>query len=135
MPGETDLQTLLANLQPVLDPEPYVFVTLPRGATLPPGIVPLATFAESEGLSAVLPAAAWTALDGVPSARYARLTMMVASSLEAVGMTAAIAEALTAAGISANVIAAYHHDHIFVPWTRRLEALAAIENLGRRQAR
>jgi len=56
----------------------------------------------------------------------------VHSSLEAVGMTAALAKALTEAGISANVVAAYHHDHIFVPWARRHDALAALEALARR---
>jgi hypothetical protein len=47
-------------------------------------------------------------------------------------MTAALAKALTEAGISANVVAAYHHDHIFVPWARRHDALAALEALARR---
>lgn len=55
--------------------------------------------------------------------------MMVHSSLEAVGMTAAMATALTRAGISANVVAAYHHDHVFVPWTRREDAVAALRAL------
>ena len=48
------------------------------------------------------------------------------SALAAVGLTAAIATALAKVGISANVIAGYHHDHIFVPWSRRYEALAIL---------
>jgi len=43
------------------------------------------------------------------------------------GMTAAIARLLGDAGISANVVAAYYHDHIFVPWERRHEAAALLE--------
>jgi hypothetical protein len=132
MSGESDIEKLLANLAPALDPEPYVFATLPPGEEVPDGIAPLATFRESEGLSLVVQAAPWRAAGHAGSADQARLTMMVHSSLEAVGMTAALAKALTEAGISANVVAAYHHDHIFVPWARRHDALAALEALTRR---
>ena len=129
MSGERDLATLLASLAPELDPEPYVFV---GGLdAVPAGIAPLATFREAEGLSLVVAAGAWRG-SGLPaSPQYARLTMTVHSSLDAVGMTAAIAAALTERGISANVVAAYHYDHIFVPWDRRHEAMEAIETLAR----
>jgi hypothetical protein len=129
MSAERDLATLLASLSPELDPEPYVFVG--GLEAVPEGIAPLATFREAEGLSLVVAATAWAATGREASAPYARLTMMVHSSLEAVGMTAAIAAALTDAGISANVVAAYHHDHIFVPWDRRHEAMEAIRALAR----
>ena len=52
------------------------------------------------------------------------------SSLEAVGLTAAVAAALTEAGISANVVAAFHHDHVFVPAGRVDEALDCLRRLG-----
>jgi len=128
MSGERDLTRLLASLAPALDPEPYVFV---GGLdVVPPGIMPLATFREAEGLSLVVAVSMWAATGRPASAPYARLTMMVHSSLEAVGMTAAIAAALTERNISANVVAAYHHDHIFVPWDRRQEAMEAIKALA-----
>jgi len=38
----------------------------------------------------------------------------VHSALDAVGLTAAFSNALSSAGISCNVVAAYYHDHIFV---------------------
>ena len=130
MSGERDLSKLLASLSPELDPEPYVFV----GAldAIPAGIAPLATFREAEGLSLVVAASAWSGTGREASAPYARLTMMVHSSLEAVGMTAAMATALTERGISANVVAATYHDHIFVPWDRRHEAMDAIRALAAR---
>jgi hypothetical protein len=53
----------------------------------------------------------------------------VDSSLEAVGLTAAVAGALAAAGISANVVAAFHHDHVFVPADRGVEAMACLDRL------
>ena len=56
---------------------------------------------------------------------------MVHSSLAAVGFTAAFARALAQAGISGNVVAGVHHDHVFVPVDdaqRALEALHALSN-------
>ena len=130
MSGERDLRTLLASLSPKLDPEPYVFVG--GLEAVPVGITPLTTFREAEGLSLVVAASVWAETGRGASASYARLTMTVHSSLEAVGMTAAMATALTERGISANVVAAYYHDHIFVPWDRRHEAMDAIRALAMR---
>lgn len=50
--------------------------------------------------------------------------------MEAVGLTSALSNALAEAGISANIVAALRHDHLFVPWDRREEALRCIESLG-----
>ncbi len=52
------------------------------------------------------------------------------SDLAAVGLTAAFATALAAEGLSCNVIAGVHHDHLFVPWDRRVDAMAALERLS-----
>ena len=60
---------------------------------------------------------------------FRRITLGVQSSLEAVGLTAAVAGALTAVGISANVVAAFHHDHVFVPAERAADAMARLDLL------
>jgi hypothetical protein len=52
----------------------------------------------------------------------------VDSDLAAVGFLAAVTARL-AAGIGANVVSAYRHDHVFVPAGRGGEALAALEEL------
>ena len=44
-----------------------------------------------------------------------QITLMVFSSVSGVGLTAAVAKALSKERIPANVVAATHHDHIFVP--------------------
>lgn len=130
MPGETDLGKLLASLDPVLDAREFGYAIVPHGTVLPAGFQPLGLFHEDEGLTVIAPAAD-LAVAGVEALTgLARLTMTVQSSLEAVGMTAAMATALTRAGISANVVAAYHHDHIFVPWERRDEAVAVLRGLA-----
>ena len=130
MPGETDLATLLASLDPVLDAREYGFAVLPLGQDLPVGFSLLASFREDEGLTLIAPADDLAAAGIAGANGWARITMMVQSSLEAVGMTAAMATALTKSGISANVVAAYHHDHLFVPWTRRDEAVAVLRALA-----
>jgi hypothetical protein len=52
------------------------------------------------------------------------------SSLEAVGLTAAVSTKLAANNISANVITAYYHDHIFVPCEKAEQALLALKELS-----
>lgn len=117
MSGETDLGRLLAGLTPMLDPVQYGFEGL---AEVPPLGDAFALIREEEGVTIIRAGAGW-----------ARITLGVHSSLAAIGLAARVAEALTAHGISANIVAAFHHDHVFVPWERRAEALAALEALSR----
>jgi uncharacterized protein len=53
------------------------------------------------------------------------------SALDAAGLTAAISTALADAGLSCNVIAGYHHDHLLVPADRAPEALAVLSDVSR----
>lgn len=117
MSGETDLGRLLAGLTPMLDAVEYGFEA---GAGTALADDAFALIREEEGLTVIRPGSGW-----------ARITLGVHSSLAAIGLTARIAEALTAHGISANVVAAFHHDHVFVPWARREEALAVLQALSR----
>lgn len=131
--GERDLGMLLAHMAPTLSAERHDFRLLapdesPFGdgkdsAEIGPENWPRSCFAlirEEEGIGAVIadPAGAW-----------ARITLRIHSSLEAVGLTAAFSAALTKAGIPSNVIAGLYHDHLLVPWDRRHEAMAALEAL------
>ena len=45
------------------------------------------------------------------------------------GLTSSFSRGLTKAGISCNVIAAYHHDHIFVPYKKRLKAVKILSDI------
>ncbi len=60
---------------------------------------------------------------------WARITLRVQSSLTAVGMMAAVSAALAKRGIPCNPVSAFLHDHIFVPWDRRDDALDALSHL------
>ena len=128
MPGDTDLARLLAGMDPVLHPERHVFVTV---RALPPGLVPWATIREDEGLSAVVTAADADAFGLAGEFPCAGITLRVASSLAAVGFLAAITRALADAGIGTNPVAGFHHDHLFVPWDRRDDAMAVLQHLAR----
>jgi len=126
----SDLAALLRTLDPVLQPGVWVYVTLPTGAEIG-ALHPLATFQEAEGLSLIVAEAPALAA-GLPILlRCAWLTLTVHSDLAAVGLTAAVATALAAAGISCNMVAAAHHDHIFVPAAAGEQALAVLRALQR----
>ncbi|MDN4476250.1 ACT domain-containing protein [Demequina sp. SYSU T00192] len=122
----TDLAELLSNLSVRLDPERYVWASV---SVVPEGRSPVVTVEESEGVTVVLREDDARALDLPHEFPSARITLEVHSSLEAVGLTAVFARVLADEGISANVVAGFHHDHVFVPWGRRAAALAALERL------
>lgn len=129
MRGERDLATLIAAMDPVARPEPYVVVMVGDAAALG-NTVPTATIAEDEGLTVVLPQADADLL-GLPYDFVAAwITLRVHSALEAVGLTAAFSAALAGVGLSCNVLAGFHHDHLLVPYERRDDALAALRALA-----
>ena len=129
MAGSTDLGYLLRKANPVLDPNHYVFVYRQSKYGDHAEWQPIATFNEDEGLTFVLKQSIADlyklSYDGV----FQRITLQVHSSLEAVGLTAAFSQRLAAHNISANVIAAFFHDHIFVPSADAERALSALANL------
>ena len=112
-------------MTPRLRPGRYVFATVPDGGAVPGAVV---TVAEDEGTTVVVDESAADGLD----AEYpcAWITLEVRSSLAAVGFLAAVTRALADAGISANPVSGFHHDHLFVPWERRDEALTVLERLA-----
>ncbi len=130
MPGERDLSRLLANLSPQLLPPEYVFCTFPgAGYGEFPGLSPIGAFIEQEGLTLVVPRFEADAQGHAYEGVFRCITLRVQSSLDAVGLTAAVADVLARHDIPANVVAAYHHDHVFVPAHRAEEALAALAAL------
>jgi hypothetical protein len=129
-PGETRLAVMLANLRPKVRPEPYVFVALPNGVEAPGEA--LGWFREAEGATIILPQRDADRRAWPYGSVWAMITLEVPSSLAAVGLLATLLPPLAAAGISVNPVAALHHDHLFVPWVRRDEALRILEGLAGR---
>ncbi|MFB4426749.1 ACT domain-containing protein [Streptomyces sp. QL37] len=129
MTGERDLRTLLRGLRPELRPGRYVYTTLPGGEA-PTGVTPVVTVTEREGLTLVVPEAQ-AEESGLPYHFVAAwITLRVHSALDAVGLTAAVSLALTDEGVSCNVVAGFHHDHLFVPYERAADAVRALEALA-----
>ena len=131
MSGEKNLTRLLQSLSPSLDPQSYVFCCLKDksyGAFTE--LNPIASFKEQEGLTLVLTQTsadqASLAYEGV----FSRLELSVYSSLQAVGLTAAVAKALAKEQISANVFAAFYHDYIFVSQSDGERALVVLKRLS-----
>lgn len=122
--GETDLQRLLAGLSPALAPRPRTIRTQAHDAPVPADAIML--FREDEGATVVVEA------DDADTdePRWAQITLRIHSSLDAVGMMAAIATALAERAIPCNAVSAYFHDHLFVPWARRDDALEVLLTLA-----
>jgi hypothetical protein len=124
---------LLAGLTPVLDDRHYVFCTT-GDADLASRLVrhAVASFREAEGVSLVLEASEARAAGFDTSAPMRRITLNVFSALDGVGLTAAVATALADEGIACNVVAAFHHDHLFVPAADADRALGVLQDLQAR---
>ena len=130
MTAITDLDILLNSMSPKLIEGDYVFCTVEGGLADYVHLNPMTTFREKEGLTLVLTKEVATqaqlSFDGV----FSMITLSVHSSLEAVGLTAAFATKLGSYGISANVIAGYYHDHIFVQKHEADQAMSALRELS-----
>jgi hypothetical protein len=126
-----DLQALLSSMQPQLHDGEYLFCTVPLHSAVPAGCEPVATVAEAEGTTLVLPIEQAERAGLAGSFRCSWITLRVNSALDAVGLTAAFATALTRDGISCNVIAGFHHDHLFVPVDAAGAAMIALAALAR----
>ncbi len=130
MPGETHLPELLASMAPELRPGTFVFATLPSGEPRPTGVDPVMIFREREGDTLILLQDEARAA-GLAFAFPSRMiTLNVHSSLDAVGFLAAVTGRLAAAGIGVNPVAAFYHDHLFVPADRAEEATALLRALA-----
>ena len=131
MNGIVNMRQLLAELSPLLQPEHYVFCSVSKDHhEILQALDPIGTFSEHEGLSLILTEANAQAAGLHYGGVFRRITLQVQSSLEAVGLTAAVSSALAKEGISANVVAATYHDHIFVPCERAEDALGILKGLS-----
>ncbi|WP_395505045.1 ACT domain-containing protein [Ectopseudomonas hydrolytica] len=129
MSGETNLARLLQSMTPHLNPGQYVFCCVPAEHEYS-ALQPVASLGEAEGLSLVLSRDVADAHGLSYNYVAAWITLQVHSSLAAVGLTASFSAALAQAGVSCNVVAGFHHDHIFVPIERAERALSTLRALS-----
>jgi hypothetical protein len=112
--GETDLQSLLKQMQPVLDDEQMVFCSLPADEAEKYLTSCQGYYREQEGVSLIIDKAQADLDNLIYNSVFRRISLMVHSSLEAVGFLSRITEILAAQGISVNVVSGYFHDHLYI---------------------
>ncbi len=131
MAGIIELNELLKSMAPEIQSGEYVFCTVDGNCSDYAHLNPRAFFVEPEGLTLILSVEVADKAQLAYESIFKQITLTVHSSLAAVGLTAAVATKLSSHGISANVVAAYYHDHIFVQSDKADEALLAILELVR----
>ena len=129
MSGCTDLRNLLSNMKPQLSDEEFVFCAVPGELFGRLQAEPIGWFREAEGISVIIERGAAQEA-GLSCDFVCRLIVLsVHSGLDAVGFSAAVTGRLAAAGISANLVAGYHHDYVFVPAADADTAMAELLDL------
>ncbi|MFD9194951.1 ACT domain-containing protein [Streptomyces phaeochromogenes] len=124
------MSKLLGGMRPELNEGRFVFTTVE--GDVPSGSDPVVTVAEQEGLTLVVRQEDADAT-GLPYDYVAGwITLRIHSALDAVGLTAAVARELADHGLSCNVVAGYHHDHLFVPYESAGQAVDLLNGLARR---
>ncbi|MGI9288808.1 MAG: ACT domain-containing protein [Pseudomonadales bacterium] len=132
MTGENVLSKLLASMSPILLDEEYVFCSFQNSRYGDhPELEPFAACVEPEGLTLIIPKLKADRNGISYDSVFRAITLRIHSSLDAVGLTAAVATKLSEYGISANVIAGNFHDHIFVQSEHAEKAMSALDEFVR----
>ena len=130
MSAITDLNTLLQSMSPELQVGEFVFCTVKNPLSEVVPLQPIATFMEQEGLTVIVEKQQAQRVNLEFDGVFKLITLTVHSGLDAVGLTAAVATKLAEHGVSANVVAAFFHDHIFVQTDKAEHAMAALKEFS-----
>ncbi|MHA1926560.1 MAG: ACT domain-containing protein, partial [Candidatus Thorarchaeota archaeon] len=90
----------------------------------------LLTFKEKEGVTLILDKTMADAHSLEYLSTWSMITLSVHSDLEAIGFIARVTSELAKEGISVNVVSAYYHDHLFVPYEEGQEAMEILQALS-----
>lgn len=126
MSGSRDIDFLLENMSPEIIPGEYVLSTVNKETLKKLSVSPILTFREKEATTVVVT----KDVADIHSLSYENtwglITLSVHSNLSAIGFLAEVTRVLAKAGLSVNVVSAYYHDHLFVPYNRTSEALSVL---------
>lgn len=103
----------MINLSPEKATSSFVFIT--SKDPLPKEINPKMTFKEKEGHTYIIKKKEAQDYNFAFQQTWSLISLAYESDLEMTGLTAAISSALGGAKIPCNIVAAFYHDHIFVP--------------------
>lgn len=129
MTGVKNLRTLIRNMSPELNKGEYIFLSTQNPENFSRNDI-LFEFKEKEGSSLIISKDKADILKIPYTHTSAWITLSIHSSLEAIGLTASFATALSKNNISCNVIAGYYHDHIFVNSKDANKAIETLRNLS-----
>jgi uncharacterized protein len=126
---------MLAGMRPVLKDTLFAFcVTDQRNIAEQARDFALSWFEEDEGTALILKLSDAERLGFDVGMPMARIVLEVFSALDGVGLTAGVSSALADAGIPCNIVAAYHHDNVFVPAAMAQRAMAILLEVQARAA-
>jgi len=123
-------QDMISGMTPTLRSEKYVFIST-EDPTLVSSLSSqaISIFEEEEGKSLLIPVDLAKESGFSVAQPMSCITLNVYSSLDGVGLTAAVATALGENSIPCNMIAAFHHDHVFVPSEMSDQAMEVLTTL------
>ncbi len=130
MNGLSELDRLIAEMNPVLHDATFVFATLAPGTEPPHHLTPRMIFVEAEGTTVILEHDKAVRHNIDHSFPCRMITLNVHSALEAVGFLVAVSERLAQLGMGVNPVAGFYHDHLFVPEDRAHEAVSCLKNMS-----
>ena len=116
------------DLKPRLNEGTFIFLS--GRENLLPDTESILVFRELEGYTHVISTLDAKRLKISYDKAWSWITLDLHSSLSMVGLTAAFSSALSRESIPCNVVAGFHHDHLFVPYELADRALSILNKVS-----